>query len=148
MSVQVVRFVRKGEPEELFVPTREYTVVYDGHCKVCTRLSKVLERWDSSDRMHVVPSQAPGVKESFPFIAERDYMESLQLIGPGNQRWQSAAAIEQLLNVLPRGRAISWIFHIPLVRGLADRFYRWFARNRYKLGCGDHCDYRALSRSA
>ena len=27
-------------------------------------------------------------------------------------------------------------------RPLADRFYKWFARNRYKLGCGDHCQLR------
>ena len=25
------------------------------------------------------------------------------------------------------------------MRPLVDRFYRWFARNRYKLGCGVHC---------
>jgi predicted DCC family thiol-disulfide oxidoreductase YuxK len=28
------------------------------------------------------------------------------------------------------------------VRALADRFYRWFARNRYRLGCGSHCQSR------
>ena len=54
-------------------------------------------------------------------------------------KWE---AIEELLNILPRGRLISWVFKIPLVRGFADRFYRWFARNRYKLGCGEHCQLR------
>jgi len=57
---------------------------------------------------------------------------------------QVAAAIEQLLDVLPKGKLLSWVFSIPFVRGLADRFYRWFARNRYKLGCGDHCQSRSL----
>jgi len=28
------------------------------------------------------------------------------------------------------------------VRPLADGFYRWFARNRYKLGCSEHCAVR------
>jgi predicted DCC family thiol-disulfide oxidoreductase YuxK len=117
-------------------------VIYDGHCKVCTRLSKVLLKWDRRNDLQVVPSQLPGVQETFPFIEARDYQESLQLIGPGMQRWQGAAAIEQLLTVLPRGILIGWIFHLPFVRPLADRFYRWFARNRYKLGCGEHCTYR------
>ena len=36
----------------------------------------------------------------------------------------------------------SWIFSIPFVRPLAERFYRWFARNRYRLGCGEHCQFR------
>ena len=60
--------------------------------------------------------------------------------GQGN----GAAAIEQLLTILPRGRPISWIFKIPFVRVVAEKLYRWFARNRYKLGCGEHCQYRPL----
>jgi predicted DCC family thiol-disulfide oxidoreductase YuxK len=44
--------------------------------------------------------------------------------------------------VLPRGRLISWLFRIPFVRPLADRFYKWFARNRYRMGCGEHCAVR------
>jgi predicted DCC family thiol-disulfide oxidoreductase YuxK len=28
------------------------------------------------------------------------------------------------------------------VRPLAEKFYRWFARNRYRLGCGEHCQLR------
>jgi predicted DCC family thiol-disulfide oxidoreductase YuxK len=92
--------------------------------------------------MQVVPSQSPGVQARFPWIPARAYRESLQLIGPGGKTWQGAAALEQLLNILPRGRLVSWVFSIPLVRGAADRFYRWFARNRYKLGCGEHCQLR------
>ena len=56
--------------------------------------------------------------------------------------WQAAAALEELLNVLPKGRLISWLFSIPFARPLADRFYRWFARNRYRMGCGQHCAVR------
>ena len=57
---------------------------------------------------------------------------------------QGAAAIEKLLDVLPRGGWIAWVFDIPFVRKLADRLYRWVARNRYRLGCGDHCQSRPL----
>jgi len=53
-----------------------------------------------------------------------------------------AAALEELLKVLPRGRVISWLFKIPFVRPLVDLFYRWFARNRYRFGCGEHCQVR------
>jgi predicted DCC family thiol-disulfide oxidoreductase YuxK len=56
--------------------------------------------------------------------------------------WQAAAALEELLNVLPKGRLLSLLFKIPFARPLADRFYRWFARNRYRMGCGDHCAVR------
>lgn len=142
MTVPIVEFLVRGRSSINAVVGRPYTVVYDGACKVCGRLSRVLERWDQNDVMQVVPSQSPGVQARFPWIPARAYRESLQLIGPGGKTWQGAAALEQLLSILPRGRLVSWVFSIPLMRGAADRFYRWFARNRYKLGCGEHCQLR------
>ncbi len=122
---------------------RPYTVVYDGTCKVCTRLANALKRWERGD-LEVIPSQTPGVQARFPWIPPQAYTESLQLIGPGGRTWQGAAAVEELLGVLPRGGLVSWLFKLPFARPVADKFYRWFARNRYKLGCGEHCQYRAL----
>ena len=142
MSVPVVQFVVRGQPVAGVSEGRPYTVVYDGACKVCGRLSRVLEKWDRRAELEIIPSQTAGVYARFPWIPARAYRESLQLIGPGGRTWQGAAAIEQLLNILPRGRLISWVFKIPFMRGIADKFYRWFARNRYKLGCGDHCQLR------
>lgn len=144
MTVPVVRFVVAGhEDAHTHVGLgRPYTVVWDGSCKVCGRLSRVLEKWDTRGLMEIIPSQTPGVRARFPWIPAKAYTESLQLIGPGGKTWQGAAAIEQLLNILPRGSLIGWVFKIPFVRGLADKFYRWFARNRYKLGCGEHCQLR------
>jgi predicted DCC family thiol-disulfide oxidoreductase YuxK len=43
---------------------------------------------------------------------------------------------------MPKGKLVSWVFKLPYARPLAERFYRWFARNRYRLGCGEHCTYR------
>jgi len=102
----------------------------------------VLRNWDRGRELEIVPSEAPGVTARFPWIPPRAYREALQLIGPDGRTWQGSAAIEQLLNVLPKGKLISWIFRIPFVPGLADRFYRWFAKNRYRLGCGEHCPWR------
>jgi predicted DCC family thiol-disulfide oxidoreductase YuxK len=116
-----------------------YTLVYDGNCRVCTRLVNAVRTWDRRGEIEVVPSQAAGVMPRFPWIPERAFAESIQLVGPGGETWQAAAAIEQLLDVLPRGRWIAWVFKVPFVRTLADWFYRWFARNRHHLGCGEHC---------
>jgi predicted DCC family thiol-disulfide oxidoreductase YuxK len=145
MTVPVVRFTVAGM-EERSAPAlgRAYTVVFDGDCKVCTRLSRVLRQWDSRRELEVVSSQQPGVTARFPWIPMRAYADALQLIAADGTTWQGAAAIEQLLTVLPRGGWIAWVFKIPFVRALADRFYRWFARNRYRLGCGAHCQTRPL----
>ena len=145
MTVPVVRFTVAGR-EERAVPSlgRAYTVVFDGDCKVCTRLSRVLRQWDSHHELEVVSSQQPGVTARFPWIPLRAYADALQLVAADGTTWQGAAAIEQLLTVLPRGGWIAWVFKIPFVRPLADKFYRWFARNRYRLGCGAHCQSRPL----
>lgn len=149
MTVPVVRFTVAGEEaSEPVTPgvgetARRYTVIYDGHCKICGRLVKLLTRWDRNRELEIIPSQMSGVRERFPWIPARAYADSLQVVrARDGKTWQAAAALEELLSVLPKGQFVSWMFRIPFVRLLADRLYRWFARNRYKMGCGEHCAVR------
>lgn len=145
-TVPVVQFTIAGRPTSQ--PStglgRPYTVVYDGDCKVCGRLVKLLHKWDRRQEIETVPSQAPGVTARFPWIPPMAYVKAVQLIGPGGKTWAGAAAIEELLDILPKGKLLGWVFHIPGVRVLADKFYKWFAKNRYKFGCGEHCVSRDL----
>ena len=143
--VSVVRFTVAGQETASRGLGREYTVVYDGDCRVCTRLAGVLRKWDRKHRLEVVSSQQQGVMARFPWIPPGAYAEALQLVATDGTTWQGAPAIEELLRILPRGRLIAWVFSVPYVRGIADRFYRWFARNRYRLGCGAHCQSRPLN---
>ena len=120
--------------------SRRYTVIYDGQCKVCTRSVELLTKWDRNHDLEIIPSQTPGVREKFPWITPRAYADSIQVVrNQDGKTWQGAAALEELLDVLPKGRLISWLFRIPLVRPLVDKSYGWFARNRYRLGCDEHC---------
>jgi predicted DCC family thiol-disulfide oxidoreductase YuxK len=149
MTVPVVRFTVRGQDAGFDAPTsgspgRPYTVVYDGFCNVCKRLVGILEKWDRRAELEILPSQSPGLHARFPWIPARAYTESVQVIETASGRtWQGAAALEQILDVLPKGKFISWIFSIPFARPAAEKFYRWFARNRYHLGCGEHCQLRA-----
>jgi predicted DCC family thiol-disulfide oxidoreductase YuxK len=146
MTVPVVRFSVAGKEkyEPTMVQSRlRYIVVYDGDCRVCGRTIKLLTKWDRNHELEIITSQAPGVHARFPWIPVHAYMDSIQVIRMSDGKtWQAAAALEELLKVLPKGGLISWLFKIPFVRTLADTFYRWFARNRYKLGCGEHCAVR------
>ena len=144
-TVPVVQFTVRGAPESAPAPAgmgRAWVLVYDGNCNVCGKLVRVVQRWDREHHLEIVPSQAPGVQARFPWIPRRAYSESVQLIGPNGRTWQGAAAVEQVIDLLPKGRLITWVFSIPFARPLAERFYRWFARNRYRLGCGEHCQFR------
>jgi len=145
-TVPVVHFSLKGAPTDVPCdPTgRPYTVVFDGTCTVCGKLVKLLRTWDRNSMLEILPSQNGCVRSRFPWIPDRAFLESVQLIGPGGQTWQGAAAIERVIDLMPKGKLITWVFSIPFVRPLAEKFYRWFARNRYKLGCGQHCQLRAV----
>jgi predicted DCC family thiol-disulfide oxidoreductase YuxK len=119
---------------------RRYTVIYDGTCGVCTRMVKMLDSWDPHHELEIIASQSAGVRERFPWIPAGAYAESVQVIRTSDGKtWQAAAALEELLKVLPKGRSVSWLFNVPFARPVADKFYGWFARNRYSMGCGDHC---------
>lgn len=146
MTYPVVRFTVRGQTESPAAGMgRPYTLVYDGSCRMCTRIANALRKWDHQRAIEVVPSEGIGVMARFPWIPARAFSAAIQLVGPGGQTWQGAQAVEQLLHVLPRGRWIAWIFKIPFARPLADRIYRWIAKNRYRLGCGDHCQSRPLN---
>jgi predicted DCC family thiol-disulfide oxidoreductase YuxK len=143
VTVPVVHFVVRGEESSVEISLgRPWTVVWDGSCKICSRLARLIQAWDRRHVFNVVTSQTPGVKANFPWIPERAYLESVQVIGPHGETKQGAAALEQILDLLPKGWFFSWVFSIPFVRPAAERFYRWFAKNRYRLGCGEHCAYK------
>jgi predicted DCC family thiol-disulfide oxidoreductase YuxK len=117
----------------------DYAVVYDGSCNVCSRIVDVLQRRDLAKRLEIISSGAAMDAGRFPWIPPSAYRESLQVIRTADNRtWQGAAAVEQLLDVLPKGPFISWIFSIPFARPIAEKLYRAFARNRYRLGCKLH----------
>jgi len=150
-TVPVVRFTVKGQENPDVVapvvgtPGRAYTIVYDGACKVCQGIVRRLGKWDRAGVLEIIPSQGQSVHARFPWIPTRSYAQSVQLIRRSDGRtWQGAAAVETIIDQLPKGGLITWIFSIPFVRPFAEWFYRWFARNRYRLGCGEHCQFRPL----
>jgi predicted DCC family thiol-disulfide oxidoreductase YuxK len=144
VSFPVVRFVFGGQEARAAGSGRPYTVVYDGQCKVCNRLVGLLRQWDTGREIEMVPFQNTSVLSRFPWIPPEEYAKAMQLVGPGGRTWQGAQAIEQLLRVLPHGCLFGWVFRVPLAGRIIDRLYRWFARNRYKFGCGEHCSSRPL----
>ena len=142
MSCPVVRFVFGGQEAVGAGSGRPYAVVWDGTCKTCAKLVKLLQAWDTKKQLELIPSQNTSVLSRFPWIPASAYAEAVQLVGPGGETWQGAAAVEKLLDILPHGSWLGWVFEIPYMGRAIDRFYKWFARNRYRFGCGEHCQSR------
>jgi predicted DCC family thiol-disulfide oxidoreductase YuxK len=115
---------------------RPYVVVYDGDCGVCSRFVARLARWDTNQQFEIVPSQAPSVRTRFPWISDDAYRRSVQLIRLADgQTWEGAAAIRVITRHAPAVRWTSWLFALPG----AEWAYRWFARNRYRIGSAPSC---------
>ena len=91
----------------------------------------------------IVDSHADGVRAHFQWISDAAFAESLQVVRTSdNTTWEGARAVEQIMAELRGWRALNWLFVLPFARAIADRLYRWFARNRGNFGCGAHCDSR------
>lgn len=99
----------------------------------------LLRGWDRQGRFEFIPFQHPSASTRFPWISAESFKEAMQLVARDGQTWAGAAAIERMLGLLPAGWLFGWAFRVPLLGPLLDRAYRWFARNRYRLGCADHC---------
>ena len=72
----VVRFVFAGQSSDCGGEGRPWTLVYDGNCKVCGRLVRLLERWDRRKRIEIIPSQNTCVLAGFPWIPAEAYAEA------------------------------------------------------------------------
>lgn len=116
-----------------------WTLIFDGDCGICQRSVEWIRRRDPEGRVETIPFQDPQVPRRFPEIPPERFSQAMQLVSPQGKRWEGARAAEELLRLLPRWRGLASLFRIPLVRPVADRIYRWVARNRGSLGCGDHC---------
>jgi predicted DCC family thiol-disulfide oxidoreductase YuxK len=119
-----------------------WTLIFDGDCGFCHRSVAWVRERDRGERVEIVPYQDPDVPRRFPEIPPDRFPRAMQLVSPEGERWEGARAAEEILRLLPKWRWVAPFFRIPLVRPVADRVYRWVARNRGRLGCGDHCPLR------
>ena len=82
-----------------------------------------------TDAMEATTAGASGVDEGRPYVVVYDgHCKVCGRMVRALRKWDARS---RMLEILPS----QW-------PGLAERFYRWFARNRYRLGCGEHCQFR------
>lgn len=110
-----------------------WTLIYDGECGFCRRLVDLVLRWDRAGRLATVPFQ--GVVLERYGVSREAAEQAMQLVAPSGAVWSGAAAARELTALLPRLRPLGWLFRVPGAMFLAERTYRWIARNRHRFGC-------------
>lgn len=128
------------EPRGRHGAEETYTVLYDGDCPLCRASVARLRGWDRRGVLTFLPFQDPGVPSLFPWIPREDLEEAVHLVGPRKETWAGADAIERAMSLLPGWRRLlARLLRMPWVRPLALRVYRWVARRRRRVQCGEHC---------
>lgn len=125
------------------MPRSEPVLIYDGDCRLCTRLVRGVKRIDFGDRMRTVPSGADGVLDAFGLTAAQAQAR-VWLRHPSGTKVGGAGAVMCALDVIFGGRFGSRLYSCRPIRKMLDRGYAWVAANRMRLGggpadCGDAC---------
>jgi lipase maturation factor 1 len=111
-------------------------LVYDGDCRFCKRW---VSRWHArtGDRVEYAPYQEPGVlsRLGIPLAAAR---RSVQLVMPDGAVYQGAEAVFRVTSLAPGRHVIAWLGRRPVVRWVAERFYRFVSDHRTLASRVDH----------
>lgn len=118
-------------------------VIYDGHCVLCTRTVSRLMKLRTTSSIESMPLQDNRVVTLLPVDYDRDQLDKeIHVMDMSNGRIiRGADAIVYIMTKLPSLRLVSFMYHVPGMKWVASRIYRWIAKRRYDLfGKTDECD--------
>ncbi len=106
-------------------------ILYDGLCKLCTAQAENLEKLA---RGRVLSEALQTALPRFPGLSEEEALREIKLVSADGRIYGGAEAIVKLVNLgHPFSGKLLYLYYLPGIRQLSDRFYAWVARNRYRL---------------
>ena len=108
------------------------TVLYDAHCRLCTRIAARLAAMDQLDRLRFVPLQvaAHDRPEVRALAASRDLSASLHVVDEDGRWVAGGEAMVRVWEQLPALRPLARFARLPVVRSLVEPAYRFVAEHR------------------
>lgn len=106
-------------------------VFYDAACPICVREMQLLAEDPSNRRLQPVPIQGSEALLAQCGITPAAAMTYLHIMTADGRIFSGMPAVRQMY----AGRKQLWwlrLAALPVLRQAADRFYPWFARNRYR----------------
>ncbi|MEN8144260.1 MAG: DUF393 domain-containing protein [Gemmatimonadota bacterium] len=127
---------------------QQITIVYDGECAFCRRSIDAIRSRDRWEQFEYVPRNTPGLDERFRQLALEDFSSGIRVIEENGCVHVGADGVHQIAARLPYFRRWTWLYSVPLVRGVTRRIYGWIAANRMKLSgrCAEECEVDASAR--
>jgi predicted DCC family thiol-disulfide oxidoreductase YuxK len=109
-------------------PPARPLLIYDGKCGFCLWW---LARWRRrvGDRIDYAPSQEAA--RHYPALSPVRFSRSIQLVETDGTVYEGAEAAFRVLSRAPRGGRPLWAYeHLPGVRAVTERGYKFVARHR------------------
>ena len=111
------------------------TLVYDGECSLCRRAVAWVEQRDGSGAIELLPFQDPGFAARFPEIPRSQCLNAAQFVAASGRVVAGAAAVREVLLLLPSTRWLGRALRVPPVFWLAQLSYALVARLRPRDNC-------------
>jgi predicted DCC family thiol-disulfide oxidoreductase YuxK len=111
-------------------------VFYDGACPLCSREVKHYRQRDRHSRIEWVDIANPEFRADAHGLDPTRVQQVMHARLPDGRVVTEVGAFIKIWEALPPGlltTPLRWILKIPGMLGLANVFYRLFARNRYRL---------------
>jgi predicted DCC family thiol-disulfide oxidoreductase YuxK len=116
-------------------------VLYDGHCRFCTKGVRQLLFWDSRDKLAYLSLHDPEVKRRWPDISHERLMNEMCIIDQKGNRYWGPEAVRYLTRRLRRLWWAAPFLYFPGSMLVWRPLYRFVANNRYRLlGKTEACD--------
>jgi predicted DCC family thiol-disulfide oxidoreductase YuxK len=118
---------------------QQATLIFDGHCGVCTRYVRMIKMFDRKQRITAVPYQMLGVPASAGLSVEA-CRRAAWAVTPEGHRYRVARAVNLVVAVALGTKLPYEFYRLLLIRCAQDRAYDWIATNRRRFpGDEPHC---------
>jgi len=85
-------------------------VLYDGHCKLCTRGARKLVALARPGAVEAVSFQEPGVLDRFPGLTHEACMEAMVFVAPDGRRFRGFEAAVRAVATRPMLRILAFAY--------------------------------------
>jgi predicted DCC family thiol-disulfide oxidoreductase YuxK len=106
-------------------------ILYDDDCGFCKWMVQWFLLWDRAGTLRTLPIQSPDADPLLRHMAPDDRLASWHLALPDGALHSGGEAFPPLLRLLPGGKPFAAA--VARIPGIADRAYRWVAKNRSAL---------------
>lgn len=114
-------------------------LIYDGQCNFCKGSVKYLRALDWTGRLSYISLHDQRVSQRWPQLSFDALMEQIWLVNKSGQTFGGADALRYLSLRMPALWALAPFLNLPMTMPVWRWFYRWVARNRYKIA-GRNCE--------